>query len=81
MFGDRRIPHPSTVLHFTLELTGAFDGALEPGMTLCVECLISCEGGNFSIKLEERVLITEAGVETLSRYAHDRLLAGAETAI
>jgi Xaa-Pro aminopeptidase len=47
---------------------GAFEGALEPGMTLCVESLISREGGDFSIKLEEQALITETGVETLSAY-------------
>ncbi len=46
-------------------------------MTLCVESLISREGGDFSIKLEEQALITAAGVETLSRYPHDARLAGA----
>jgi Xaa-Pro aminopeptidase len=55
---------------------GAFEGELEPGMTLCVESLISREGGDFSIKLEEQVLITETGVETLSRYPWDAALAG-----
>jgi Xaa-Pro aminopeptidase len=49
-------------------VAGAFEGVLEPGMTLCVESLISREGGDFSIKHEEQVLITEAGVEVLSRY-------------
>ncbi len=38
---------------------GAFEGVLEPGMTLCVESLISREGGDFSIKLEDQMLITE----------------------
>lgn len=56
---------------------GAFEGALEPGMTLCVESLISREGGDFSIKLEEQMLITETGAETLSRYPLDPRLAGA----
>ena len=53
---------------------GAFEGELEPGMTLCVESLISREGGDFSIKLEEQVLITETGSETLSRYPLDPAL-------
>jgi Xaa-Pro aminopeptidase len=47
---------------------GAFEGVLEPGMVLCVESLISREGGDFSIKLEEQVLVTESGPEILSRY-------------
>ncbi len=58
-------------------LPGAFEGNLEPGMTLCVESLISREGGDFSIKLEEQVLITETGFEVLSRFPHDPLLGGA----
>ena len=52
-------------------MPGAFEGVLEPGMTLCVESLISREGGDFSIKLEEQVLVTEAGPEVLSRFPHD----------
>jgi Xaa-Pro aminopeptidase len=55
---------------------GAFGYALEPGMTLCVEALISPEGGDFSIKLEDQVLITEDGYENLTRYPHDPALMG-----
>jgi len=55
---------------------GAFDYALEPGMTLCVEALISPEEGDFSIKLEDQVLITEDGYENLTRYPFDPALAG-----
>ena len=55
---------------------GAFDYALEPGMTLCVEALISPEGGDFSIKLEDQVLITEDGYENLTRYPFDPRLTG-----
>jgi Xaa-Pro dipeptidase len=50
--------------------------ALEPGMVLCVEALVSPEGGDFSIKLEEQVLITETGHENLTRYPFDPRLAG-----
>jgi Xaa-Pro dipeptidase len=56
---------------------GAFDVALEPGMVLCVEALVSPEGGDFSIKLEDQVLITEAGFENLTRYPFDPRLTGA----
>jgi len=55
---------------------GAFDYAFEPGMTLCVEALISPEGGDFSIKLEDQVVITEDGFEKLTTYPHDPMLAG-----
>lgn len=50
---------------------GAWEAVLEPGMTLCVEALVSPEGGDFSIKLEDQVLITETGCETLTRYPWD----------
>ncbi len=55
---------------------GAFDYALEPGMCLCVEALISPEGGDFSIKLEDQVLITETGYENLTKYPFDPRLMG-----
>ena len=55
---------------------GAFDAVLEPGMVLCVEALISPEGGDFSIKLEDQVLITETGCENLTRYPFDERLMG-----
>jgi len=35
-------------------------------MTLCVEALISPEGGDFSIKLEDQIVITETGYENLT---------------
>jgi Xaa-Pro aminopeptidase len=55
---------------------GAFDAVLEPGNVLCVEALVSPEGGDFSIKLEEQVLITETGYENLTRYPFDPRLMG-----
>ena len=55
---------------------GAFDYVLEPGMTLCVEALVSPEGGDFSIKLEDQVLITEDGFENLTQYPFDERLLG-----
>ena len=55
---------------------GAFDYELEAGMVLCVEALISPEGGDFSIKLEDQVLITDNGYENLTRYRFDERLMG-----
>lgn len=55
---------------------GAFDYPIEAGMVLCVEALISPEGGDFSIKLEDQVLITEIGHETLTTYPFDPQLTG-----
>lgn len=55
---------------------GAFDAVLEPGMVLCVEALVSPEGGDFSIKLEDQVLITETGYENLTKYPFDEKLMG-----
>jgi Xaa-Pro aminopeptidase len=55
---------------------GAFDAVLEPGMVLCVEALVSPDGGDFSIKLEDQVLITETGHEDLTSYPFDDRLMG-----
>ena len=55
---------------------GAFDYVLEPGMVLCIEVLVSEAGKDFSIKLEEQVLVTEEGPETLSKYPYDAALMG-----
>ncbi|WP_343115795.1 dimethylsulfonioproprionate lyase DddP [Ostreiculturibacter nitratireducens] len=55
---------------------GAFDYVLEPGMVLCVEALVSPEGGDFSIKLEDQVLVTETGFENLTTYPFDPRLMG-----
>ena len=55
---------------------GAFDYAVEPGMVLCVEALVSPDGGDFSIKLEDQVLITETGYENLTTYPFDAALMG-----
>lgn len=57
-------------------IEGAFDAVLEPGMVLCAEALVSPEGGDFSIKLEDQILITETGCENLTRYPFDPALSG-----
>ncbi|MCP5036976.1 MAG: aminopeptidase P family protein [Rhodobacteraceae bacterium] len=55
---------------------GAFDYPLEAGMVLCVEALVGEDGGEFSIKLEDQVLITEDGYENLTKYPFDAALMG-----
>lgn len=55
---------------------GAFDLVLEAGMVLCAEALVSPEGGAFSIKLEDQILITETGCENLTKYPFDKRLMG-----
>ncbi len=58
-------------------VAGAFDYEVQPGMVFCVEALISPEGGDFSIKLEDQVLVIEDGFENLTTYPHDAALMGA----
>ncbi len=66
------IPYPDKFVE------GAYDYYLEEGMVLCVEALVSPEGGDFSIKLEDQVLITATGFENLSKYPLDAQLMGLE---
>ncbi|MFT4742513.1 MAG: Xaa-Pro dipeptidase [Yoonia sp.] len=65
-----RIPYPDTWVD------GAFDHPLKEGMVMCVEALVSPEGGDFSIKLEDQVVITENGYENLTKYPFDPRLMG-----
>ncbi|WP_299628305.1 dimethylsulfonioproprionate lyase DddP [uncultured Tateyamaria sp.] len=55
---------------------GAFDHPLEAGMVLCVEASVGEVGGDFSIKLEDQVLVTEDGFENLTTYPFDPMLMG-----
>ena len=55
---------------------GAYDYLLKPGMALCVEALVGEENGDFCIKLEDQVLITETGHENLTSYPFDARLMG-----
>ncbi|MBC6436990.1 MAG: aminopeptidase P family protein [Rhodobacteraceae bacterium] len=55
---------------------GAFDDVLEPGMMLCAEALVGVEDGDFCIKMEDQVLITEDGYENLTKYPFDPVLLG-----
>lgn len=51
-----------------------YDGALVPGMVICVECYIGEIGGVEGVKLEDMVLVTESGPVTLSRYPYEEEL-------
>jgi Xaa-Pro dipeptidase len=50
------------------------DGVFVPGMTLCVESYLGEVGGIEGVKLEQQVLITTTGHETLSRFPLERKL-------
>lgn len=43
-----------------------YDGAIEPGMVMCVESYMGAVGERDGVKLEQQVLITETGTELLS---------------
>jgi len=52
------------------------DGILEPGMVVSIESYIGEVDGAEGVKLEEEVVITENGVEMVSRYQFDETLLG-----
>ena len=45
-----------------------YEGQLEAGMVLCLESYMGAVGEGDGVKLEQQVLITEAGCELLSTY-------------
>ena len=79
-FYDRRYPsvihgvgmHGETplVAHAGDFDTYSKDGVLEPGMVVSVESYIGEVDGAEGVKLEDEVLITETGVELISRYPY-----------
>ena len=52
------------------------DGILEPGMVICIESYIGETGGAEGVKLEEQVLVTEAGYQILSTFPFEDALMG-----
>lgn len=50
------------------------DGVLEPGMCLSIESYIGEKGGAEGVKLEDQVLITEDGIELMSRFPYEEAL-------
>jgi Xaa-Pro dipeptidase len=59
--------YPAVYYPEDAKITG-YDGVLEAGMTICIESYIGEAGGAEGVKLEEQVLVTDTGVEVLSRY-------------
>lgn len=53
-----------------------YDGEILPGMTICVESFIGEAGGGEGVKLEQQVLITQTGIELLSRFPFEEALLG-----
>jgi Xaa-Pro aminopeptidase len=51
-----------------------YDGVLLPGMTICVESYIGKQDGVEGVKLEDQVLITQDGIEVLSRFPFESSL-------
>ncbi len=51
-----------------------YDGALEPGMVVTVESYMGPLGERDGVKLEEQVLVTEAGHEVMSSYSMEEEL-------
>jgi Xaa-Pro aminopeptidase len=51
-----------------------YDGEIVPGMVLCVESYIGAPGGREGVKLEQQVLVTEAGTDLLSRFPFEAAL-------
>jgi len=45
-----------------------YDGEIVVGMTICVESYIGEAGGHEGVKLEQQVLVTDTGIEVLSRF-------------
>ncbi len=51
-----------------------YDGIVERNMTICVESFIGAEDGGEGVKLEQHCLVTETGVEALSRFPFEEAL-------
>ena len=57
---------------------GSYDGVIEPGMTLSVESYVGDPHSGQGVKLEDQVLITEHGVELMTRFPFDDALLARE---
>lgn len=66
--------YPSVVYAEDAEF--AYDGVFQPGMALCLESYVGEVGGRDGVKLEEQILLTDSGVERISKYPlEERFLA------
>ncbi len=57
-----------------VNFTDHHDGELEAGMVMSVESYVGAVGGHEGVKLEEQVVVTEAGPELLSSAPFDERL-------
>lgn len=67
--------HPN-IPHMEPGKTYPLAGAVEPGMVICVESYVGSAASGQGVKLEDQLLVTDNGVETLSRYRFDDDLLG-----
>lgn len=51
-----------------------YDGVIEPGMVICVESYIAEDGKGEGVKLEEQVLVTDTGIEVLTKFPFEEAL-------
>lgn len=66
------------VIYYPADAQFHYDGALEPGMVICVESYVGKLGGHEGVKLEDQYLITETGAVCLSRYPFEDALLSRE---
>jgi Xaa-Pro dipeptidase len=62
------------ITHIQDRERSAYDGELQPGMTICVESYMGEEGGREGVKLEQQVLITDKGSKLLSTFPFEDAL-------
>ena len=55
-------------IHYPVDEEFDYDGAIEPGMVICVESYVGEVEGWEGVKLKNQCLITEKGPVVLSRY-------------
>lgn len=63
--------YPS-IAHYSDWASGGYDGRFESGMALCIESYIGDEAGGEGVKLEQQVLLTDAGIEPLSTFPFEK---------
>ena len=66
------------VIYYPVDAEFDYDGALEPGMVMCVESYVGEVGGSEGVKLENQCLVTESGPIVLSRYPFENELLSRE---
>ena len=65
--------YPNIVYPMDFE-AGGYDGVIEENMVLCVESYLGAESSREGVKLEEQVLVTATGFESLSNAPFDERL-------